>query len=309
MKRLTIAALAIAMVASCAKEESPGDIASNTAVQFAQSQIVTRTIGSDWESLDEVGVYMYKASQTSVDNYALARENVHHISDDGGNFTTSDLIYYPQSDMVDFYAYYPWESDSDETYSINIAKQNVSEGVFDQGAVDFMTADITGQKKSTTALTFDFEHRLAMVTFVITHKASLTTLRGVEISIDGVNTTADFSKFTGLMDSSTTATPGSIDFETAETTIDANDNVTKLTATAILLPEQIGTSALITFKVSDTKSHTASFPVAASLSPGNNHTYNISIGYDMATFGAATVTGWDVIPSTGALDAEESSVN
>ncbi len=308
MKRLAATALALAAVVGCAKE-SPEDVASDVAVQFAQSQI-TRTIGSEWEDLDEVGVYMYKEAATASNGYSLARENVLHTTDTNGDFTASEVIYYPQSDAVDFYAYYPYTSDTGELCSVDITGQNLSDGGFDQGAIDFMTAALTGRKKSDGVLTFDFEHRLALVTFIITPKSSITTLRGVEISIAGVKTVANFSKFTGLMDSASASlgTGAQIEFETAETTLDGEDNVTVLTATAIMLPMTITTAeAEITFKINDLESHTASFPVDAVLTAGKNHTYNITIGYDGPSFGTATVTGWgeSTLPDSGVFDAEE----
>lgn len=110
MKKLVLAAVAIAAMVSCDKNESFSDVSSDIEATFEASQIATKTLGNYWENNDQVGIYMYEAGETD-NTYSLARENVLHTSDVSGNFvigTGVTPIYYPQSDKVDFYAYYPY---------------------------------------------------------------------------------------------------------------------------------------------------------------------------------------------------------
>ncbi len=310
MRRLTIAALALVAMAGCEKESSV-DVASDVAVTFAASQIGTRA-SSDWTGEEMLGIFMYEAGSTSKGTFELARENVLHTSDNTGTFTTDSPIYYPQSGSVDLYAYYPYAgAEGDGTdYSLDLTKQNTASGGFDQAAVDFMTATpITGLTKNSGEVAFTLYHQLSQVTLVLTKQSSLTTLRGVEVSISDVNTAAVFSVIDGAMGSSSTS--GSILFMTEETAWDgavaADSNVTGLTATAILLPETISSSAVITFKVSDTVSYTATFPTTPTFEAGSNHTYNIEVGYLAASFGTTTIDKkWN--DTVGNPDATNNSV-
>ncbi len=310
MRRITIAALAIVAMVGCSKEDGSVDVASDVAVSFVASQIGTRA-SSDWAGGEQVGIFMYAAGETSKGSFDLSRENVLHESDDSGDFSTTYPIYYPQSSSVDFYAYCPYtgeEGDSSLNYTVDLTDQNPTGG-FDHAAVDFMTASTKGKTKSDGAVTFTFYHELSMVTFVLEKGLSLETLRDVEVSI-GVNTVGVFSIVDGSMSSSSTS--GSIKFMTEETAWEDNDKVngavTELKATAILLPEKIIDEAVITFKVSDTESYTASFPVTPTFAAGYNHTYNIEVGYASAEFGSATIDqGWVDDNSSADLDAEESN--
>ncbi len=310
MKKIIVATLAIAAMASCTKQESVEfDVSSDVVATFANAAIATRTSGNVWENTDEVGIFMYEADETD-NTYPLAKENVLHTSDASGNFTVGTglaPIYYPQTDVVDFYAYYPYSTLSGWLYTADITGQNLEDGSFDQGAIDFMTAALTDKSKSETALKFTFEHRLSMLTFVITPKASVPSLKGVEVSLNDINTQATFSVLTGALEDSKDV-KGAIKFLTSETETDTDGNVIKLTATAIVLPEVMNSAAKIKFKFSETLSHSASFPTAPTLEAGKNHTYNISVGYAEASFaGGSTITGWGEsdLPTDDIIDAEE----
>ncbi|MFR9649572.1 MAG: fimbrillin family protein, partial [Rikenellaceae bacterium] len=204
MKKIIIATFALVAMVGCTKEESVKiDTSSDVEATFA-AEIITRTSGNDWESADQVGIYMYE-SGTSDNTYSLARENVLHTSDASGNFTVYtgvSPIYYPQTDKVDFYAYYPYQAGIATTYTADITAQNLSDGSFDQGAVDFVTASLTEKLKSEESLKFTFEHRLAMLTLVITPKESVPSLKDVEVSLGEINTQATFSVLTGALESS-----------------------------------------------------------------------------------------------------------
>lgn len=308
-ERVIIAALAIAAVVGCSKDDGTfSGVMSGVEATFEASQIATRTTANTWENLDQVGIYMYQNGATDS-SYSLARENVLYTSDASGNFkvgTSVTPIYYPQSDQVDFYAYYPHQATlaQDGYYTADITLQNTESGI-DQGAVDFLTASLTEKGISSDALSFEFDHRLAMLTLVVTPKSSISTLKGVGVTLGEMNTQATFSTLTGELIASS-AVSGSIEFLTVDNTTDAQDNVTKITATAIVLPEALGANAKVTFKFSETLSHSASFPTNTSFTAGMNHTYNVSVGYSDVSFeGESTINGWGSTTIDGIIDAEE----
>lgn len=309
MKRVITTTLLLAAMIGCSKEQST-PLQSSVVATFDKAEIVTRTSGETWESEDKVGIYMYE-SGASDESYLLTKLNVPYESDASGNFTVStgvDPIYYPQSDMVDFYAYYPYQAavGTGTSYTADITLQNLSDGSFDQGAVDFMTAKLEAKLKSEESLTFEFDHRLAMVTFVMTPKASVSSMRGVEVTLSEINTSATFSTLTGELLTSNDVM-GSVQMLTEESTLDNYDNVTELIATAIFLPEELTSTARLAFKVDDTLTHYASFPTTPTFTAGKNHTYYINVGYENVEFNFATIDGWGEsnLPSSDTFDGEE----
>lgn len=317
----------------CEKSETSVEMSSGIEAAFQASQIVTRTSGNSWEENDQVAIYMYQVGKTES-SYSLARENVLYTADLSGDFTVAaglSPIYYPQSDEVDFYAYYPYQAGIATTYAADIAAQNLADGSFDQGAVDFMTASLEGQSKTGEAVGFEFDHRLAMLTIVVTHKTSITTLTGMEVTLSDINTQATFSTLTGEMIASGNVA-GSIEFLTTETQTNSAGNVTEITATAIVLPEELGAEAKVTFTLSETESFTALFPDQTTFIAGKNHTYYITLGTDVSTGGGSggsggsgggqgqedeilyfegvgTINSWGSMVIDGVLDADEEELN
>ncbi len=298
MKRIIIAALSIAAMFSCTKEEGiSATPSSDVEVTFANAQIATRTSGNSWEEQDQVGIFMYETGKTD-NTYSLVRENILYTSDKSGKFTVGTgiaPIYYPQEDKVDLYAYYPHDATLTTGWvtTIDIAGQNLADGSFDQGAVDFMTAKIEETDKSSDGESFEFDHRLSMLTFIITPKASISSLEGVKITLNNINTEASFSVLTGDIDTSAGDTTGSITLNGVASETDALGNVTEVTATAIVIPELLSSGAEIKFTFSDFE-HTAMFPVSPTFEVGKNHTYNISVGYEVPSFGNSTIKDWGV---------------
>ncbi len=318
MKRVIIAALAVVVMASFAKDEgSTAGLPSDIEATFANSKIDSRTVANSWEDSDEVGIFMYESGKSDA-TYALAKENVLHSSDATGKFTldlSEEPIYYPQTDMVDFYAYYPYQSTMvGSTYVADITAQNTATGGFDQGAVDFMTASLTEKYKSNEVLTFDFTHRLAIMTLVLSPKTSIESIDGmfddVEVVVSNINTKATFDALTGLYLDSGNAY-GSIKLLTSDTTVEESGDVSKVTATAIVLPESLTAVAEVSITLGDGTPLKTSFSIGTQFEAGKNHTFNISVGYDDASFDddedGNTITSWsdNDLVSSDTIDAEE----
>ncbi len=295
---ITITTLILAAFISCEKNsEYVGEQYSNIEVSFAGAQILTRTTGNLWEDDDRVGIYMYVSDASS-----LNRENVEYSTDTKGNFsieTNGQTIYYPQSNSVDLYAYYPYSSTvSGTSYTIDITAQNIIDSntglmSFDHGVVDFLTASLSNQSKSEDVVTFNFDHRLSMLTLELTANNGLTSLEGVSVELENINSIGIFNTLTGEMINGGSEISSSIEFSIETTDIDELGNVKSMTATAIVLPETLSENALIGFTLSDGTYLPALFTAPPTFAAGYNHIYAVTVGYYGAQFkDGNTIAGW-----------------
>lgn len=305
MKKTIIASLAIVALVGCNKNNEPTiNVSSDVTAVFADAEIVTRTTNDLWEDNDQIGIFMYQTGQTN-NTYSLARENVLYTSNSSGEFsigTGFTPIYYPQSSSVDFYAYYPYQAGISSSYSADITKQNdvdtAGNVIYDQGEVDFMIASLSNKSKSSDVLSFQFDHKLAMLTLVIKPNTSISTLDSMAVKLTNINTQATFSTLTGEMNAVSVPMADSVQLMTTNTVVDNSGNVTTLTATAIVLPETLSAEAQLVFQLSDTERYTAKFPTTPSFEVGKNHVYYISVGYQSVDFtGNSIMNGWDENPN------------
>ncbi|MFI3319114.1 MAG: fimbrillin family protein [Rikenellaceae bacterium] len=286
-------------IKSWGAEVDGGEIYSDVVATFASARINTRTVGDEWEADDRVGISMYSGST------ALSG-NIEYTSSAAGDLSpVTDPIYYPNSGLVDFYAYYPYQADMvDNTYLADISDQS------DEGAIDLLSDSIIGASKSSEDITFNFSHRLAMVQFNATHKANILTFEGVIVSIEGVGCKASFDALSGAMiDGTTSGFDTPIALITAEAEPNEVGYVTTFTSTALLLPETTPVGTLLTITLPGGDSYSTPFE-GQSLTPGKRHIYNLSVGYNEVTFGLSSVTGWEQNSSNSdeLLDAEESTI-
>ncbi|MFI3319872.1 MAG: fimbrillin family protein [Rikenellaceae bacterium] len=308
MKRVIIAALALAAVVGCAKESVTSGVSSDVVATFAGSEIGTRTTGNDWDGDENVGIYMFKEGETASSGYSLEKLNVNYTSDASGLFTVAtDVtpIYYPQSQAVDFYAYYPYSADAttNDTYTLDLTAQNTG----NQGDVDFMTASLPNQSKQTTDISFAFDHKLAMVTLVILPNNSVADLKGLSATLTGTYSSVVANVITGGVTLPEPAVTGDINFATEDLETDADTGVvSKLQATAIVAPAALADGAKLSFSFESGQTFTASFPDGTTFGAGDNHTFNVSMGNLEATIGVSTINGWDKSENDtdGVIDAE-----
>ncbi len=291
MKRVIIAALALAAMAGCAKEkESEGYNGSGTIVNFS-SQSITRTndAGTEWEADDQIGIF----SDGFTDDYFNVAYKA-KSSAAATDFTLVDgetEILYPNaaSGSVTFYAYYPYDSAAiEESKTVDISEQD------DLGLIDFMTA-----AKSVTSYGSDvsltFEHKLAMVVFdiSITAGSGITSLNGLTARLEGIETQGSYCTYgsnQGTLISGSLTAVDDVDLE-----VSVADDKKSAEITAILHPGDYSTPLLI-FALNGTE-HSVYFD--AELAAGASHTYTLSVGETITGFGdGCDIGGWN--PVTGA---------
>ncbi|MFI3320293.1 MAG: fimbrillin family protein [Rikenellaceae bacterium] len=299
MKRLVLSAFALATLVGCAKDSETvaTDISSGVVATFAGAEIVTRTSGDEWEDGDDIGVYMFKENSLDT-SYALAKQNVKYTTDDIGTLTYSDTtspIYYPHTAVVDFYAYYPYVATevSSGVFNIDMTAQNSgADGAVDQGAVDFMTSTCSGATKTTDVVSFDFDHKMSMVTLIIVPNDNIESLRGLVVKLVDTDVIAEVDVLKGAQGVAENSTKGEILFKTYETTV-VDGYVTVLTATAIVIPGEVTDTAMMTFAFEGAEeTYKAVFPAKTAFESGMNHTFNILAGYKGVTFATCTINEW-----------------
>ena len=109
---ILVAALFAAVFSSCNKEDT-GEIGTEPiAVNLTadiKPAVTTRVANDQWESSDEVGLFMKRTGQTLTDFGAIyGNANNVRMGISGQTLTSNPPVMYPASGNVDFVAYYPY---------------------------------------------------------------------------------------------------------------------------------------------------------------------------------------------------------
>lgn len=150
-----------------------------------------------WQSGDLIGVYMFESGTTTPLSNA---SNVIYKAGSTGTTTTfsstTPLKYPTDGSLVSFAAYYPYSSAvSNLVYPISLANQ--ADGTSKH---DLMTANSAqGLSIHTSAnVSMTFQHQLTKVAFRFVDKNG-TTLSPTALTIEGMNTTANFNIATNMI--------------------------------------------------------------------------------------------------------------
>ncbi|MFR9650879.1 MAG: fimbrillin family protein [Rikenellaceae bacterium] len=310
MKKLTILALAMAIIAGCSKEEN-AIVDSTNVVKFSSGAISRVSSDGDdyWEVNDAIGLFTVGFDGV---NGATDYSNVKYVSDleaasASTGFTaavTSEQILFPnvESANVTFYAYYPYSSDyiMYDDGSKGVVKMDVSGQGSDYGSVDFITASATvtgygvGSATNNTPVALSFSHKLAKVVLNITKQDNLSSIDALTTTFNGLYTYKYYDYLGAEADD--------VDKEvsTVDKASDIGDfvvNSTPTTVTAILHPMAATDcgDASITFTVAEgSATRTFSVPFdGVALTAGSIHSYNIALGNDTPTLGNCIINKWD----------------
>jgi hypothetical protein len=183
--------------ASCNNENEDSAIQSEVEVKFV-SQILTRATNNQWETNDQIGLFMYqygqKLSKTSVYNNAANCKFVVATSGELQPATDLDKIYYPLNENVNFIAYYPFCNAEEYSVNLDVSKQK------DLSAIDFLYSNNLNNIAATaTPQQLNFTHQLSKVVFNIKPNTSISKdeLKGGTITIRNAVSNATFSLVEG----------------------------------------------------------------------------------------------------------------
>ncbi len=282
MNRIILAALAIAAVVGCAKEEQSGG-GDSLAASFTSS-ITTRVSGTQWDEGDQIGVMVTTGSEPHA-NYRY--NNLYDVSftdPKQGLFSAHsmvDQIYFSvdEADYIHFYAYYPYNADlveSELSYPVSVVDQSKPK------LLDFMeasTASTEGYNKDSGTVALNFTRNMSKITL------KLKAGTGLELSdITAV-------RYAGFSNSATydfpTNTFGSLAGSDVEITpLDEGDNI----YSAILIPE-------------NTAKHTIYFTIKNgervpldlseyTLSKGDHYYFTVTVSQTEASSELNGIVGW-----------------
>lgn len=287
---LFLATAAAAVTSSCQKAPvSEQEI--TKAVTFSSTisnQVTTKAAGANWESNDAIGVFMKTGSGLSN---VLASNKQYVTTKGDGNFnassTTEEINYPADGSNVDFIAYYPYQTTiTNNIYPVNVADQT------QQNKIDLLYANnVTGANKNKPNAQLQFGHKLSKVELTVAAGTGVSSLSGLTVTYNGLNTTANFDLATGTLAAG--ANPTAIK---AKTTAGTSTTL----AEAILLPVANVAGAKVEFKIGN-ETYTWTLPSSTTYEAGKKYSYNITLqeqaGNNAAIVASGNITDWTDVPS------------
>lgn len=285
---LYMGALSTLALVSCTNNDDNSEWYGSEGIVFTTA-IQSRVSGNTWNANDEVGIYMMNAGGT-ID--AATAQNKKYIAQTNGTLTAAsgNGIYLPESGSVDFIAYYP--------YTTSVSGNKIAVNVSDQSkpaAIDLIYSNGTKGVAATTSsnISLTFTHKLSKMTINVSKDATIETLNGLTIDMNGISTEGEFNLGNGTL----TATAG-----TNQKDVPMNVNAEGTTATAIILPTAASTDqTAVTLKFNLAgKSYTYTLTDASIFEEGKNVTFNANLsinnGKPVVTVGTATIEDWTEKP-------------
>lgn len=285
---LYMGALSTLALVSCTNNDDNSEWYGSEGIVFTTA-IQSRVSGNTWNANDEVGIYMMNAGGT-ID--AATAQNKKYIAQTNGTLTAAsgNGIYLPESGSVDFIAYYP--------YTTSVSGNKIAVNVSDQSkpaAIDLIYSNGTKGVAATTSsnISLTFTHKLSKMTINVSKDATIETLNGLTIDMNGISTEGEFNLGNGTL----TAIAG-----TNQKDVAMNVNAEGTTATAIILPTAASTDqTAVTLKFNLAgKSYTYTLTDASIFEEGKNVTFNANLsinnGKPVVTVGTATIEDWTEKP-------------
>ena len=317
---LTLLLAAIVFFASCDKQEEEGRTvvtfsahisSGNTATAHTNSlQARTASGGEQWNVGDAVGIFMLSAGGVLSDDILYNVNNrQYNITDNiTGALTPDDgaQIYYPQSDNVDFIAYYPYgtiETSSGQiVYNISVDGQT-SEAA--QNGKDILYAKKTNMSKGDSPVSLEFDHILSKITLNVkagtgVAASAITNIAATDVLFVGMPLTASL-----VLQDGTLTSPATGDF--SPLAIEATPGY-DVTFSALLIPQGGGASRKVVFEVGD-DTYIWTIPDTAAFEAQKHYTYVITVNNTgIIDVNMPIITPWIVNPnSSDAVEMVETS--
>ncbi len=244
------------------------------------SGIATRASGIAWDDNDQIGVFASQGSTILGTNTPFSTE----LGGATANFTNDgDPIYFPMVGVMDVVAYYPYEASTTLTaYAVDVATQT------DPTVIDLMSAKRSAETQS-TPLSMHFYHRLSQLslTIVAGDGLSVADLAGTKVTISGLVSDATYNLTTDAITLGSTST---------ELAFNVNSDVTF--ATAIAVPQTVGSSVRLTFDIPAIGELFTSINVAELLS-GKNHKFTATINNNRLDLSGSIIEDWGDSSASG----------
>lgn len=206
---LCAATFALSM-ASCSSDENGLDMmGERVAVEFSASVGVTQTRAIDqaWSANDAIGIFMVnKDAELKKENIREAAENIRYVVDatkQNGFKADGAAIYYPMNaEKVDFYAYYPQGTVTNNAtsgnyeYALNVADQS------NQEDIDFMYSNnVKDKSKINRDAALSFAHKLCKVVLTVQPGDGVTEadMSALTVKVLSQETAATFDLTTGSL--------------------------------------------------------------------------------------------------------------
>lgn len=267
-------------------------------VKFSSSidrLIPSRAIGSGWESNDAIGVYMLKAGQAlSEANIVDGAANREYVTASGdGNFAPAvgqTILYPADGSSVDFIAYYPYATIAAYQYAVNVENQT------SQPDIDLLYANnAKGLNKDNTAASLTFSHQLAKMVFNIKAGSGISSLEGLNITLNGMKTQASFALADGTL---------AVDNASGkELTVKMSPAVEGVVGEAIILPVNALNDGNIVFTL-PMGAYKWNIPGGQEYAKGKKYTYDVELtnsGGGITASISATIEDW--------VDAPRQNIN
>jgi hypothetical protein len=322
-KIIFIAALAIATLASCTKEEpinssSEQEIAFNGVTRLNTKTVYGPVASTAYPEAEHFGVYAYYTpTNYSSGSSALYMNNVEvqKVNTYWANSTTK--YYWPKSGKLTFACYSPKE------YGTGVASSSFERGIAFQGfatntdiskQVDLLASDLIKDQTSEAAVSVQFRHLLSQIAFTVAPAQSdyntNSNLSGIKInsikvapfntvgdyhSTDGTYTNGSWSGMSGKISYNLDILANAYDVNLSSTSavsVGAPIIVIPQTASNIIINYSIILKDANGGTITDTKEVTGTWtPALTTWVKGKKYTYNITIGLDQIMF-APSVADW-----------------
>ena len=248
--------------------------------------VTTRAADKNWTAGDRIGVFMLKAGGSLGTTADVLGDNSQYVTNGGdGRFTSLvDPLQYPEDCAVDFLAYYPYRADmaSSYIYKVDVTDQSKPE------TIDLLYANnLKNRTKDLPVSNLEFTHQLSALILNLQGE----NLGGVEITLKGLKTKADFALAVGTLTVE--------DASTADIQMFVNAGATQ--ATALLVPQTL-TGALQASMTIDGKTKDFTLSIADNvLKSGTSYTFKVKVtgasgtnsGVDIS---ALTYENWNETP-------------
>lgn len=286
-KNYCIVLLAIILFSGCSNEHQDSDNSFDGRIKVNfKSLIQTRLSENQWDEGDDVGVFMYEhesmgTTPTIVDNafnckYSAASTGLQPSS-------SKDELYYPVEGSVDFIAYYPFGSVSDNCVSVDVSNQ------MNQSRLDLLYSNnLKDISSSTEALTLSFERQMAKIEIIIDASGVVEEDEMEDVPslvYRNIVTSSAFSLTTGeWIDEKNEQ--GSID---AVLTYDSEDNL--ITAGMIMIPQDCSNAQLLLLLPTG-KVFSFNMAENSSWEAGYKYTYELSLTQDNSQALKSEISSW-----------------